>query len=424
MKKFFGILFLILTLILSLVNFTEAAKFGDNYRLEKVLIFSRHNIRAPYYEKAKQFTPHKFVKWTSNQRELSLRGGLVETELGQYFRKYLVAENFMTENYQPAENEFRFYANSRQRTVATAHYFATGMLPFAEVHLERKFSEDKNDPVFESKLLFVNEKFRTLAESQVLESFGMNSWSESDKKFSSEIALIEKILDVKNSPYAKETGNTKFVSGDVKLSLEVGHEPGIKNFADGLSDARDTLIMQYYESPSDTAAAFGNKVTAKQWATVGAFQDSLVEVMNAPAIAVAVANPLLRVMHDELTLDTRRLTFLCGHDINIAAITGALGVEKYSLPDSLEPQTPIGSKIVIEKRRGNDGKNYASLYLIYASTEQIRNIETLTLDNPPKIFPLKLTGLQANEEGLYLFDDVLQRFENAIAEYDKLKNEN
>ena len=422
MKKFFGILFLGLTLVLSLVNFTEAAKFGDDYRLEKVLIFSRHDIRAPYYEQAKKFTPHEFVKWTSNQRELSLRGGLVETELGQYFRKYLVAENFMPENYQPAETEFRFYANSRQRTVATAHYFATGFLPFAEIKVERKFSEDKNDPVFIPKLTFVNEKFRNLAEHQVLEHLGVKNWKELDKKFAPELSLIEKILDLKNSPYAKETGNTKFVSGDVKLLLEVGQEPAVRNFADGVSSARDTLVMQYYESPSDSAAAFGNKITAKQWATIGAFQDTFLEIMNTPAISVAVANPLLRVMHDELTLDTRRLTFLCGHDTNIASITGALGVEKYSLPDTLEPQTPIGSKIVIEKRRGRDGKNYASLYMIYPGTEQIRNINTLTLENPPKIFPLKLVEMQANEDGLYLFDDVMKRFEDAIAEYDELKN--
>lgn len=60
-------------------------------------------------------------------------------------------------------------------------------------------------------------------------------------------------------------------------------------------------------------------------------------------MAINVAHPLLRLMSEELSLDNRKFTFLCGHDSNIASVLAALDVENYSLPNSIEKKTPIGS---------------------------------------------------------------------------------
>ena len=65
--------------------------------------------------------------------QLSLRGGVLETEMGQFFRKWVVEEGLLPDNYRPTGDEVLFYANSRQRTFATAKYFSAGFLPFANV---------------------------------------------------------------------------------------------------------------------------------------------------------------------------------------------------------------------------------------------------------------------------------------------------
>ena len=57
-----------------------------------------------------------------------------------------------------------------------------------------------------------------------------------------------------------------------------------------------------------------------------------------------------------MNTDSRKFTFLCGHDSNIASVDAALGVEEYSLPNSIEKKTPIGSKLVFEKWVDNAGK--------------------------------------------------------------------
>ena len=58
---------------------------------------------------------------------------------------------------------------------------------------------------------------------------------------------------------------------------------------------------------------------------------------------------------DCIALDTRKFTFLCGHDSNIAGVFAALDVEDYRLPNAIEKMTPIGAKFVVEKWLGDDG---------------------------------------------------------------------
>ena len=68
----------------------------DGYQLKEVVVLSRHNIRAPLSTKGSVLdsaTPHTWYEWSSNASELSLRGGLLETAMGQYFRKWLEKNN-------------------------------------------------------------------------------------------------------------------------------------------------------------------------------------------------------------------------------------------------------------------------------------------------------------------------------------------
>ena len=423
MKKFLTLLVLA-AMVLSLTT-AEAKKYGDDYKLEKVLVFSRHNIRSPHADQADPLTPHKWFKWTSPSRELSLRGGALETELGQYFRKYLIDEGFMPENYVPAEGEFLFYAYSYQRTIATAQYFSSGMLPIANVKVVRKYKLGTFDPIFDMKLKFVNEKFRAAVEKQISDRLGVKDVRDFDKRFANELALLEKVIDFKNSPYARKNGITTFRNGDTKLVLEVGKEPNWGGTINAAHTANDALIMQYYEEPTDKQAAFGQKLSDKQWKQIGelnAYGGNL-EIMGTHAAGVVTAHPLLECMNAELADDSRRFTFLCGHDTNITGLLGALRVEDYTLPGVIDPRTPIGVKVVIEKWHGTDGEDYAALNLVYPDTAQIRSLTPMTLENPPRVYPLRLKGLQANADGLYLLRDVQGRFAEAIAAYDEFADE-
>lgn len=410
---------LILLAVFLFTNFATVQ--AANYQLESVVVFSRHNLRAPARSRAEiinQLTPHTWFKWTANAGELSIKGGELETIMGQYFRQWLTRENLIPENYLPNEGEVRFYANSYQRTIATAQFFSSGMFPIANVKIERKFAPSKMDDTFYPKLTFVSENFNALAASQINSSLNNVNSAESLK-------LLEKIIDFKKSEYAKKNNLSTFATGDTKIILENNKEPALRGNFNTAVSAVDALTLQYYEMENTAQAAFGKKLSFEDWKKIVGLKENFHDIIfGAPAVAVNVAHPLLKLINDELSLKNRKFSFLCGHDSNIAALMCALNVEKYSLPQTVETKTPIGVKFVIEKYLDEDGKEYAKLSLIYASSEQLRNKTTLTLENPPVIFPLRLNGLQQNSDGFYTLKDVQQRFDDAFNAYYDLQAEN
>ena len=104
-----------------------------------------------------------------------------------------------------------------------------------------------------------------------------------------------------------------------------------------------------------------------------------------------------------------------------SAEEGVLEVEEYSLPQSIEKKTPIGSKLVFEKWVDKAGKEFVAVNIVYQTTEQLRNVSLLNLENPPVVFSLKLKGLQANADGLYTIESVNDRFDKAIRAYEAIK---
>ena len=137
---------------------TAGKDAGERYTLDKVLVLSRHNIRSPMSDSSfllGGITPHTWFNWTSTPSELSVRGGTLETIMGQYFRKRLEAEGLFSENHQPEDGAVRFYANSKQRTIATSTFFSAGLLPVWDTPVETHVEYDTMDPVFSPVLHFV-----------------------------------------------------------------------------------------------------------------------------------------------------------------------------------------------------------------------------------------------------------------------------
>ena len=213
-----------------------------------------------------------------------------------------------------------------------------------------------------------------------------------------------------------------FTYNDTQITLNLNQEPGMKGSLKNANSASDAFILQYYEEPDAMKAGFGHKLSLDEWTKIAKVKDVYGDVLfTAPIVAVNVAHPLLQYMYDELNADNRKFTFLCGHDSNIASVDAALGVEEYSLPNSIEKKTPIGSKLVFEKWVDANGKAYIAVNIVYQSTDQLKQMSLLDLAHAPQVFSLKLKGLAENADGLYTFDDVNGRFLQAIRAYDDIK---
>ena len=144
------------------------------YTLEKVVVLSRHNIRSPLSGNDSvlgRITPHEWYQWSSPASQLSVRGGTLETCMGQYFRKWLEKEDLFTENYRPDEETVRIYANSKQRTIATAEFFSAGLMPTANEDVEYHVEFDEMDPVFTPQITYISDEYKKAATEQIEEMY-------------------------------------------------------------------------------------------------------------------------------------------------------------------------------------------------------------------------------------------------------------
>lgn len=405
----------------ALAQIERSDDFRAKYELKEVVVMSRHNIRSPLSSGGavyKRVTPHEWFAWSSPSSQLSLRGGVLETEMGQFFRKWVVGEGLLPDNYRPTGDEVLFYANSRQRTFATAKYFSAGFLPFANVEITHKLDEDKMDPVFTPKFTKMNDKYRqqVIDEMQALHG-GPQAWMQSVQPT---LTLMEQVLDISHSPAALEGDTLHFRFDDTQFKIEKDDEPRMTGGYTMANTVADALVLQCYESESMTA--FGHELTTEQWRAICGVKEVYDGLLfTTHAAAVNIAHPLVSRIREELNRTDRKFMFLCGHDSNLASIGAALRLKFPETEHAIELHTPIGSKIVFEK--WSDGtEDYVAINLVYAAVSQMQSRTLLSSDVPPMVLAVTVEGLTPNADGLYRMADIDGRFAEAMAEYDAIED--
>ena len=427
MKKLGAILTAVLVLLLPLLATAEQAEQKAAYTLDRVVVLSRHNIRSPLTGSGSlldDITPHTWFSWTSGASELSLKGAVLETILGQYFRLWLEDEGLIPGNWHPDEQEVRFYANAKQRTQATARYFSAGLLPVSVVPVEMHGPYDTMDEIFTPCLHFVSDAYVQAALDEIAAGGGENGMAGYSEQMKDAIALLMDVTDMNDSAAYQSGQYGDLLQGETVVSLELGKEPSMSGPGKIAVSVADALKFQYYEEPDPLKAAFGHELTRDDWLTIcGIVENYGATLFTTPLVAVNVAHPLLQELKSELEQDDRVFSYFCGHDSNISSVLAALNADSYTLPNTLEKKTPIGGKLTFERYLDADGEAWYAVSIIYQSTEQLLGCTQLTLENPPMKEAISFTGIRANEDGLIAESDLLNRFQEALDAYDLLTQE-
>ena len=404
--------------------YADAWKPRDGYKLKQVVAMSRHNLRAPQekdMETLSKSTPHDWIAWSSNGSELTVKGGVAETIMGEFFRKWLEGEQLIPENYIPKEGEVRFYANPRQRTLATTQFFSSGMLPVANVKIEYHGDYDSRDPTFKPRFGYVSDGYVDAATDEIAKLGGDAGLAGLDAELQENYDLISEVLDYQNSPAYKAGDATDLKTGDAGYTIELDEEPAVSGSLKAANQLSDALTLQYYEAEDLADASFGTPLTYEQWQQIAAIKNAFGDRRyNSKLVSVDCAHLLVSEIADELGKDGRCFSFLCGHDSNQSSLLHALGVKDYDLPDTLETKTPIGGKILFEVWENDKGKQFCNVRYVYATTEQVRNLDLLSLENAPASYDLDFEGLERKADGLYELADVQKLLADTKAAYDQL----
>ncbi len=396
----------------------------ERYTLDKVVILSRHNIRSPLGGNGSligDITAHKWFNWTSDSGELSRRGAILETIMGQYFRLRMEAEGLFPVNYIPKDGTVRFYANSKQRTIATAHYFSAGLLPVANVEVEMHAEYDTMDPVFNPIVHFTSEEYEKDALEEIAQMGEGGSLEKIHTKLTDAIKLLMTVIDPEKTKAYPSGQYGDLLSPQTSITFEVGKEPAMQGAIKTATQLADALTLQYYEEEDLSKAAFGEKLSWEDWLKIHTIVDTYMDMLfGTRLLAINEAHPLLQELRSEMDDQNREFSFLCGHDSNLTSVLKAMGVEPYELPETPEANTPIGSKLVFERWVEETGEAYYKVSLVYQSAEQMRKMTMLSLENPPMSVQMSFQGVEENDDGMMAEADFLALMDRSVNAYDEL----
>ncbi|MEI2265086.1 bifunctional glucose-1-phosphatase/inositol phosphatase [Erwinia sp. CGal63] len=389
----------------------------DNYQLEQVLMMSRHNLRAPLADNGSvlaQSTKKKWPQWDVPGGQLTTKGGVLEVYMGRYTREWLAQQGLIKENECPGSDEVYAYANSLQRTVATAQFFIAGAFPGCDVPVSHQDEMGTMDPVFNPIVTDDSEAFNKQALT------AMNSTAE---KLTLKPAFqrLEKIVDYKNAPACDGKKQCDLSSANQnKFFAENGKEPTVSGPLKIGNSLVDAFTLQYYEGLPADQVAWGQIKTPEQWKELSAIKNGYQDTLfTSPEVARDVAAPLVdyirSLLVDEDKASAPKVTLMVGHDSNIASLLSALDFKAYTLPDQFE-RTPIGG--MIQFQRWHDKKNDRELVkveYVYQSSDQLRDATPLSLDTPPKRVTLEMNGCKTDANGFCPWDQFTAVLNKAIA---------
>ena len=389
---------------------SQAQTPPEGYQLQQVLVMSRHNLRAPLATNGsvlEQSTPNAWPEWDVPGGQLTTKGGVLEVYMGHYMREWLAQQGMVTSGECPAPDTVYAYANSLQRTVATAQFFINGAFPGCDVVVHHQEKMGTMDPTFNPVITDDSAAFSEQAVAAMEKELSKLQLTDSYQ-------LLEKIVNYKDSPACKEKQQCSLVDGKNTFSAKYQQEPGVSGPLKVGNSLVDAFTLQYYEGFPMDQVAWGEIKSDQQWKVLSklknGYQDSL---FTSPEVARNVAKPLVSYIDKALVTDRTsapKITVLVGHDSNIASLLTALDFKPYQLHDQNE-RTPIGGKIVFQ--RWHDSKanrDLMKIEYVYQSAEQLRNADALTLQAPAQRVTLELSGCPIDANGfcpMDKFDSVL-----------------
>ncbi|BBR60212.1 bifunctional glucose-1-phosphatase/inositol phosphatase [Klebsiella sp. WP7-S18-CRE-02] len=383
---------------------SAATTTEDGYQLQQVLVMSRHNLRAPLATNGsvlQQSTPNAWPTWEVPGGQLTTKGGILEVYMGHYMREWLAQQGLVTSGECPPPNSVYAYANSLQRTVATAQFFINGAFPGCDIVVHHQEKMGTMDPTFNPVITNDSDAFREKA-VQAMEK------ERQGKHLDESFKLLSQIIRYQDSPSCKEKQQCSLSEAKDSFSANYQKEPSVKGPLAVGNSLVDAFTLQYYEGFPLDQVAWGEIKTDKQWQLLSqlknGYQDSL---FTSTEVAQNVAKPLVKYIDNALVTEAAKapkVTVLVGHDSNIASLLTALDFDAYTLPGQYE-RTPIGGKIVFQRwHDAKENRDLMKIEYVYQSTEQLRNADKLTLETPPQRVTLALKGCPVDANGFCPMD--------------------
>lgn len=384
-------------LLLALFALAAPAHAGSHLQLERVILLYRHGVRTPLPGEIQldEVTGKPWPTWTQPPGELTPHGAAGVRLMGQYDRRRLAAAGLFPAQGCPDPAQLWFWANTDQRTIASAQALAAGFAPGCKLDVGH-LPQGGDDPLFHPI-----EAGAAAWQAQQAVAAIQASTGGPDALMAAHrdaLATLAKVMGcgTQHDPAWCATDHwhgSLAVSADARQMLLTG--PIAKT-----SGTAEAILMAYAE---------GRPMHDVGWERVNAAQREQLSQLHALLFGIYarpdyMAERVASVMRQKiihLLQDTQapRLSVLVGSDNNIVALAAVLGLH-FKLPGYAEDDPPIGGAMGIELWRNQaNGQHYVRVFYQAQSLAQLRSLQTFNAQAQPATLTLRPPGCRPDDQG-------------------------
>lgn len=378
----------------------DAERATPNEEIRAVVVVIRHGVRAPIESEIRGslYNRRPWAAWPVAPGVLTEHGATALKLLGDYYRARYAR---LLANRSCDDLGLYVEANNTQRTVASAHALLKGLAPDCDVAVESRPAKQGNPLFHPARPDLVNHERLAAA---IRGRMGNHpDWFA--HAFALPLAQMEEILSACSEPGCGQT-KADFRSTPSDISASPGREMvKIETPVSMAADFAEHFLLEYTEGMPMSKVGWGQVSRARL--------DQLMElntrfhdfVLRTPYFAQVAGSDLARRLEATLegaangSLNPRALGkqkdhffVLVGHDANLTWLGGLLRLD-WLVPDGTFNATPPGSALVFElRRRAGTNDNFARVFFVSQTLDQIRNLTPLNEQVQPTVAPVFVPG--------------------------------
>jgi 4-phytase/acid phosphatase len=392
-----------------LCGMSMAAHADAPLQLERVLLLYRHGVRSPLPGEIQlnEAAGKPWPVWQTPPSQLTTHGAAGMRLMGAYDRQRLASAGLFARHGCPAPAHLWFWANTDQRTIASAQSLAQGFAPGCDIHVGH-LPEGSEDPLFHPIEAHATSWNANEAVAAV-EAAG----SQPDAltaPHADALAVMASVMgcdpnDAKAwcSPgQLHGTLTAPSISGEMKLSGPIATTSG----------TAEAILMAYAEGMPEREVSWG-RIKSGQLESLSQLHALLFDIYARPdymatRTASVLSQRILQMLQDD---KAPRLNVLVGSDNNIVALASVLGLH-FKMPGYAQDDPPIGGALGIELWRDQSGAHhYVRVFYQAQSLAQLRTLSHA----PPATQALLPPACAKPVHGLCRLEDVLPLLQRAAA---------
>lgn len=349
-------------------GFSAQAVTASDLKVERVFVLMRHGVRAPIDGEAPAgtLTSRPLPPWPVAAEELTPHGAKAVAVAATLDRAWLDQEGLFTRGTCPSQGAVHIWTNSVSRTIATGQAYAAAFAPGCGLSVGHK-ELGAADPLFEP--MRTDSAFDPAKAIASINAYtgGLGTLA---SRHAAEIRALDKMLGC-----GRAQGCSPLPPSALRPSSD-GKNIDLTGPIRTTSGTAQVMLLLYAEGLAGEGTDWPS-ITPAALQTVGALHAALFDVFSRPPyMAAHQAGPAAQALAafiNNSDADLPAFNLLVGHDTNVTALAGLLGL-KLTAPGYATGDVAPGGALWIEKIVDKKSQHFLRFFNRSQTPQQLRDL--------------------------------------------------